>query len=87
MKIEIEINKSARISFSQVPRINPFVSEPILDNKGRPTYEDKWLEIPTAVALALQEIQARLDGFEKVQKDSPLPTVIVKHTRKRNAAP
>jgi hypothetical protein len=66
MKIQHDLNKLAKVSFSTIPKFNPMVGEPILDGKGNQVYEDEWLEIPSAVARSLEELQDRIAKLEKL---------------------
>ena len=75
MKFAIDMHSQARVSVNSRERRNAnFPDQVILDPETKkPVIDEDWHEIPYGVALALQELDTRLQALEHLEK-----TVVIK---------
>jgi len=88
MKIKYDMFSQARISLESRAKINPVTMVPVVDGKGKPVYEDVEMEVPVAVAKALEELQNRIDILENAEKAAiirPTRRASKYNTKKRKA--
>jgi len=78
VKFSIDMHSLAKVSVLSRQKVNAnFPDQPLLDDKGKPVYEEDWHEVPYGVAIALQDIDRRICALENLEK-----TAVIKPARK-----